>query len=72
MAAPDPDRPKEVRDAALEEARRLFYPQQMTIKDAYGANVAFKTTPRTMANRLPSRFLGELGPVAPKPIAGGA
>jgi superfamily I DNA/RNA helicase len=24
LAAPDPDWPKEVRDAALEEARRLF------------------------------------------------
>lgn len=93
-AAPDPDWPKEVKDAALEEARRLFYvgitrvksdlangrpgslfisyPQQMTIKDAYGANVAFKTKSGPMANLLPSRFLGELGAAAPKPTAGGA
>lgn len=92
--APDPDWPKEVRDAALEEARRLFYvgitrvksdlakgrpgslfisyPQQMTIKDAYGANVAFKSKYGSMANLLPSRFLSELGPAAPKPTAGGA
>ncbi len=91
-AAPDPDWPKQVKDAVLEEARRLFYvgitrvksdlaqgrpgslfisyPQQMTIKDAYGANVAFKTKSGVMANLLPSRFLGELGAAAPKPIAG--
>ena len=83
---------KEAKDAALEEARRLFYvgitrvkadpkndrpgslfisyPQQMTIKDAYGANVAFKTRSGQMANLLPSRFLGELGPAAPKPTKG--
>ena len=83
---------KEEKDAALEEARRLFYvgitrvkadpengrpgslfisyPRQMTIKDAYGANVAFKTQSRAMANLLPSRFLNELGPTAPKPVAG--
>ncbi|MBB3978051.1 superfamily I DNA/RNA helicase [Rhizobium azooxidifex] len=91
--APDPDWPKAVKDAALEEARRLFYvgitrvksdlakgwpgslfisyPQQMSIKDAYGANVAFRTKSGVMANLLPSRFLGELGAAAPKPIAGG-
>lgn len=48
------------------------YRQQMTIKDAYGANVAFKTKPGRMANLVASRFLGEVGPAAPKPIAGGA
>jgi superfamily I DNA/RNA helicase len=80
------------RDAALEEARRLFYvgitrvkadpqkgrpgglfisyPQRMTIADAYGANVAFKTRSGRMANLLPSRFLGELGPAAPKRVVG--
>lgn len=92
--APDPDKSKAERDAALEEARRLFYvgitrvksdlangrpgslfisyPQRMAIKDAYGANVAFKTKAGAMANLLPSRFLSELGPAAPKPIKGGA
>jgi DNA helicase-2/ATP-dependent DNA helicase PcrA len=44
----------------------------MTINDAYGANVAFKTKPGRMANLVASRFLGEVGPAAPKPIAGGA
>jgi len=93
-AAPEPEWSKERKDAALEEARRLFYvgitrvksdlangrpgslfisyAQQMTVKDAYGANVAFKTKSGPMANLLPSRFLSELGPAAPKPIAGGA
>ena len=88
----DPVWSKAEKDAALEEARRLFYvgitrvkadpdngrpgslfvsyPQQMTIKDAYGANVAFKTQSGKMANLLPSRFLNELGPTAPKPVAG--
>lgn len=92
--APDPDKSKADRDAALEEARRLFYvgitrvksdlgngrpgslfisyPQRMPVKDAYGANVSFKTQAGPMANLLPSRFLAELGPAAPKPIAGGA
>ena len=73
--AVDPDLPKGAKDAALEEARRLFYvgitrvksdlakgrpgslfisyPQQMTIKDAYGANVAFRTKSGLMANLLP-------------------
>lgn len=90
--APDPEWPKDAKDAALEEARRLFYvgitrvradpdngrpgslfisyPQQMTIKDAYGANVAFKTQSGAMAILLPSRFLNELGPAAPKAVAG--
>jgi len=88
----DPDWSKDEKDAALEEARRLFYvgitrvkadpdngrpgslfisyPQQMTVKDAYGANVAFNTQSGAMANLLPSRFLNELGPAAPKPVAG--
>lgn len=88
----DPEWSKDEKDAALEEARRLFYvgitrvkadpekgrpgslfisyPQQMTIKDAYGANVAFKTKSGAMANLLPSRFLNELGPTAPKAVAG--
>lgn len=83
---------KAAKDAALEEARRLFYvgitrvkadpengrpgtlfityAQQMPVKDAYGANVAFKTQYGAMANLLPSRFIGELGPAAPKPVAG--
>jgi DNA helicase-2/ATP-dependent DNA helicase PcrA len=90
--AVDPALPKGVKDAALEEARRLFYvgitrvkadpdkgrpgslfisyAQQMSVKEAYGANVAFKTQSGLMANLLPSRFLGELGPAAPKPVAG--
>ncbi|WP_422010387.1 ATP-dependent helicase [Reyranella sp.] len=90
--APDPEWSKDSKDAALEEARRLFYvgitrvkadpdngrpgslfisyAQQMTIKDAYGANVAFKTKSGAMANLLPSRFLSELGPAAPKAVAG--
>lgn len=80
------------KDAALEEARRLFYvgitrvkadpdngrpgslfisyPQQMPIKAAYGANVAFETQSGAMANLLPSRFLNELGPAAPKAVTG--
>lgn len=88
----DPEWSKDEKDAALEEARRLFYvgitrvkadpengrpgslfisyPQQMNIKDAYGANVAFKTQSGAMANLLPSRFLNELGPTAPKAVAG--
>lgn len=83
---------KDAKDAALEEARRLFYvgitrvkadpandrpgslfityAQQMPAKDAYGANVAFKTQSGAMANLLPSRFIGELGPAAPLPIKG--
>lgn len=83
---------KEAKDAALEEARRLFYvgitrvkadpendrpgslfityAQQMPAKDAYGANVAFKTQSGALANLLPSRFIGELGPAAPAPVAG--
>ena len=90
--APDMDLPKAVRDAALEEARRLFYvgitrvkadpandrlgslfityAKQMTIADAYGANVAFQTQSGQMANLLPSRFIGELGPSAPAPVKG--
>jgi DNA helicase-2/ATP-dependent DNA helicase PcrA len=90
--APDNDWPKAVKDAALEEARRLFYvgitrvkadpandrpgslfisyAKQMTIADAYGANVAFQTQSGQMANLLPSRFIGELGPAAPAPVAG--
>ena len=69
--ASDPDWSKDQKDAALEEARRLFYvgitrvkadpdngrpgslfityPQHMTIKDAYGANIAFKTQSGVMA-----------------------
>jgi DNA helicase II / ATP-dependent DNA helicase PcrA len=83
---------KEARDAALEEARRLFYvgitrvkadpekdrpgslfityAQQMPAKDAYGANVAFKTQSGAQANLLPSRFISELGPAAPAPVKG--
>ncbi|WP_168196071.1 ATP-dependent helicase [Novosphingobium sp. EMRT-2] len=83
---------KEAKDAALEEARRLFYvgitrvkadpandrpgslfityAQQMPAKDAYGAKVAFKTQSGPMANLLPSRFIGELGPAAPAPVKG--
>lgn len=90
--APDNDWPKAVKDAALEEARRLFYvgitrvkadsandrpgslfisyAQHMTIADAYGANVAFQTQSGQMASLLPSRFISELGPAAPKPIEG--
>lgn len=90
--APDNDWPKAAKDAALEEARRLFYvgitrvkadpandrpgslfisyAKQMTIADAYGANVAFQTQSGQMANLLPSRFIGELGPAAPAPVAG--
>ena len=83
---------KAAKDAALEEARRLFYvgitrvkadpandrpgslyityAQQMPAKDAYGANVAFKTQSGALANLLPSRFIGELGPAAPAPVKG--
>ena len=91
-SAPDASWSKEQKDAALEEARRLFYvgitrakadtqknrpgslfisyPKQMTIADAYGANIDFKTKSGAMANLLPSRFVSELGPAAPQPIAG--
>jgi DNA helicase II / ATP-dependent DNA helicase PcrA len=90
--ASEPEWSKAEKDAALEEARRLFYvgitrvkadpdngrpgslfisyPQKMTIKDAYGANIAFKTKAGVMAKLLPSRFLHELGPTAPKAVAG--
>ena len=90
--APDPDWSKNEKDAALEEARRLFYvgitrvkadpfngragslflsyPQKMTVKDAYGSNIAFQTKSGALANLLPSRFLNELGPAAPKAVAG--
>lgn len=83
---------KAAKDAALEEARRLFYvgitrvkadptndrpgslfityAQHMPAKDAYGANVAFKTQSGALANLLPSRFIGELGPAAPAPVKG--
>jgi len=83
---------KEAKDAALEEARRLFYvgitrvkadpakdrpgslfityAQQMPVKDAYGAKVAFQTQSGLMANLLPSRFISELGPAAPAPVKG--
>lgn len=83
---------KAAKDAALEEARRLFYvgitrvkadpandrpgslfvtyAQQMLAKDAYAANVAFKTQSGGLANLLPSRFIGELGPAAPAPVKG--
>ena len=83
---------KEAKDAALEEARRLFYvgitrvkadlendrpgslfityAQQMPAKDAHGARIAFQTQSGLMANLLPSRFIGELGPAAPKPVKG--
>ncbi|YCI06667.1 hypothetical protein M1D34_26850 (plasmid) [Ensifer sp. D2-11] len=44
----------------------------MTIKDAYGANVAFKMKYGFIANLLLSRFLGELGAAAAKPNVGGA
>jgi DNA helicase II / ATP-dependent DNA helicase PcrA len=89
--APDYRLSKAAKDAALEEARRLFYvgitrvkadsqngrpgslfisyAQRMTKKDAYGANIEFKTRSGIWANLLPSRFLNELGPAAPKPIA---
>jgi hypothetical protein len=51
---------------------RLFitYAQQMPAKDAYGANVAFKTKSGMLANLLPSRFISELGRAAPAPIKG--
>ena len=48
----------------------ISYPQRMTIKDAFGANIAFETKSGAMANLLPSRFLSELGPAAPKAVAG--
>ena len=48
----------------------ITYPQKMTIKDAYGADIAFKTKAGAMAKLLPSRFLSELGPAAPKAVAG--
>ena len=47
----------------------ITYPQKMAIKDAYGA-LAFKTKAGVMAKLLPSRFLSELGPAAPKAVAG--
>lgn len=48
----------------------ITYSQQMPVKDAYGANIQFKTSSGTMANLLPSRFIGELGSHAPKPTSG--
>ena len=59
-------------DPANDRPGSLFitYAKQMTIADAYGANVAFQTQSGQMADLLPSRFIGELGPAAPKPVAG--
>lgn len=87
----DPALPKAAKDAALEEARRLFYvgitrvkaepakgnpgnlfisySQRIRIRDAMAANIGFKTRSMWMANLLPSRFINELGPAAPHPIA---
>lgn len=48
----------------------LTYPQQMLAAEAYGANVAFSSKTGAMANLIPSRFLSELGPSAPKPTKG--
>jgi hypothetical protein len=48
----------------------LSYAKQMTIADAYGANVGFQTQSGQMANLLPSRSIGELGQTAPAPVAG--
>ena len=91
-ALPEADTPKAEADAALEEARRLFfvgitrvkanpgagqpgtlvltYAQQMASSQAYGASVAVSSSSGGMANLIPSRFIGELGPKAPKPKKG--
>lgn len=45
----------------------LTYPQQMPVAQAYGAGVAFASKTGAMANLIPSVFIGELGPGAPKP-----
>jgi DNA helicase II / ATP-dependent DNA helicase PcrA len=86
---PDPSLPQAVKNAQMEESRRLFYvgitrvkadpaegrpgtliisyPQQMLAAQAFGAKIAFASQSGAMANLIPSRFIGELGPSAPKP-----
>jgi len=82
--------PKAVADAALEEARRLFfvgvtrvkadpankrpgslfmsYAKEMNAGAASGENIAFHHVVYGQAQLLPSIFLHELGPTAPKPV----
>lgn len=89
---PDPAMAKAAKDAALEEARRLFYvgitrvkadlakgrpghlfisySQRIRVRDARAAGISYKTWSLWMANLLPSRFINELGPTAPKPVVG--
>jgi hypothetical protein len=45
----------------------ITYPQQMQAAQAFGANIAFASQSGATANLIPSRFIGELGPIAPKP-----
>jgi DNA helicase II / ATP-dependent DNA helicase PcrA len=82
--ASEPEWSKDEKDAALEEARRLFYvgitrvkadpnngrpgslfisyPQKMTVKDAYGANVAFKTKGRHYGETIAQPLSERAGP----------
>lgn len=48
----------------------LTYPRQMEAGKAYGAAIKFTKQVGNMANLAPSRFLAELGPSAPAPVAG--
>jgi DNA helicase II / ATP-dependent DNA helicase PcrA len=48
----------------------LTYPRHMPAAQAYVANIAFSSKDGAMANLIPSRFIGELGPSAPKPKKG--
>jgi DNA helicase II / ATP-dependent DNA helicase PcrA len=82
--------PKAIADAALEEARRLFfvgitrtkaspghvgtlfitYPREMGANTAKQRSIPFTKKVYGMAQLTPSAFIQELGPTAPKPIAG--
>jgi ATP-dependent DNA helicase UvrD/PcrA len=84
--------PKAVADAALEEARRLFfvgitrvkagnghagtlyitYPKEMLAGTAKQLDIPFTKSNYGQAQLSPSIFLQELGPSAPKPVAGKA
>lgn len=47
----------------------ISYSQRIPIGDALKAGIGYKTRSLWMANLLPSRFISELGPLAPNPVA---
>lgn len=88
---PDSSLPDIVRDAQIEEQRRLFYvgisrvkssvadnkpgilvltySQRMPLAEAMGAGIQPASVSRGVANLHASRFVAELGPEAPQPVA---